>query len=133
MRAYWTSQKPSYRETVALEEVVAEKTRKWLAANLEQQPRSQAASAAVRIGEAWVPVHIGYRWLAQEFVKQQYGSAQARAEQGRLVAHLKECQFRALEMEHLAYEAGRRGFGETPMGQVPEQVETMRRLLAQRE
>lgn len=133
VRAYWSAQKPGLRETAALEKEAVERTRKWLAGSLETEPRSQAESAAGRIAGAWVPVHVGYRWLAQELVKQRYSSAEARAEQARLVAYLKECQFRALEMEHLAYEANRKGFRETPLGRVPEQIVTMRRLMAGRE
>jgi len=133
LRAFWIAQDDHYRKTATLEREIGGHTRNWLSRSLETEPRSQAASESGRIAEAWVAVHVGYRWLAQELAKKKYGSTPARAERERLLAHLKRHQFRALQMEHLAYEADRNGFRHTPLGRVPVQIETMRRLVANRE
>ncbi len=133
LRTFWAQHEEGYRKTATLEQETVAHTRRWLARGLESEPRSRAASESGRISVAWAAVHVGYRWLAQELAKQSYASPAARGERDRLLKHLRKSQFRALELEHLAYNADRIGFRETPLGRVPVQIETMRRLMAKTE
>jgi hypothetical protein len=119
----------NYRKVLDLDNRMVVETRQWLAGPIATEPRSYAGTEARRMGDRWVPVHVGYRWLAQEVAKQEYRSARVREVHQKIVKHLRDRQFRALEFEHLAYDAYRHGFRNTAIGFVPKEAERMKILL----
>lgn len=119
----------SYLKVVELDNRTASATRSWLNGPIAMDVRSYAGTAARQMGDRWVPVHVGYRWLAQEVAKQEYRSARVREVHQKILKHLRDRQFRALELEHLAYDAYRHGFRNTAIGRLPKEAERMKLLL----
>lgn len=104
---FYQTQREEYQRVLTLENQTVIETNAWLQAPREIDPRSETWVQMKKLHVRWAAVHVGYRWIAQNFTRQHYRHPAGRRMQQQILQHLLDRQFRALHFEKLAWRSYR--------------------------